>query len=65
MEITETEVEIRHTAPGNNKCFSVKNESAGGYFSLFKFHFFVSILGRIYWTPASEQAICLDFMPIT
>lgn len=24
------EVEIQHAASGNNKCFSVKNESAGG-----------------------------------
>eukprot|EP00069_Balaena_mysticetus_P011229 bmy_21117T0 len=30
VEITATEVEIQHTAPGNNKCFSMKNESAGG-----------------------------------
>lgn len=37
VEIIAIEVEIQHTAPGNNKCFSVKNESAGGFFP-FKFH---------------------------
>lgn len=49
-----------------NKCFSVRNESAGGLFPLFHF---VSILkafvGKICWTLTSAQGVCLGFMPIT
>lgn len=66
MEITAVEVEIQHVALGSKKCFSMRNESAGGFFLL---SFFISILkvfaAGICWTLVNEPAVRLDFTSIT
>lgn len=41
---TRSIMEIQHTALGNTKCFSMRNESAAGFFSLLSVFFFCRIL---------------------